>query len=650
MAAAAAFAVAIGLGGSPGAGPSSAVGQTTSPFEHAELYVDRYFENDESPRLSAAGQRKSEALALYTRGLLLENKGDDGGAAEVFSQVLEILPGEADLANRVGFLLAQNGETGKGLETLQKFLENNPGKPEGYLNLSVFLATYHSGDASARKKSIEVAEEASRKFPDSAKVCNHLVNLYLEARRRDDAEKVVTRGIESQSRSAGYWMQIAAVAIRVWPPKPGETEDLERINEIYAKALELGKGNVALEIEVAQFYHSSRQLEQARDLYLGIIKANPEVLEVRGALAEVYAAMGDADKVLETLQGLARINPNDLSSQKKLARIYLGQAQDLQQQAALDQSKVPQLEEKVDRSIEHFLNALAIAKGSADEYIQVASLLRMRDRAGEAVQLLERAVFFYPEVGVLVQQLAYSCSIADQHEEAIGHFEKAMTLFKQENADRLDAEFYFQFGAAVEQNEDYERAEKLFQKSMAKLAEDDIESARNKSLAATLYNYLGYMWLERDRNIDEAGELIKTAYDLNPDSGAIADSMGWFYFKKGDYEKARKELVKASDIMPDAVVFDHLAQTVFELGELEQAIEYLEKALEHDPLPKDLEQIEARLKEYQAIDPATMEEKRKAAGKNDKDRNDEPKPSDAPPKPDKKPAAPAPAGQPARAA
>ena len=154
--------------------PNSAVAQTTSPFEHAELYVDRYFESDESPKLSEAGKRKSEALALYTRGLLLEIKGDDGGAADVFSQVLDILPAEANLANRVGFLLAQNGETDEGLDVLQEFLKNNPDEPKGYLNLSVFLATYHSGDESARKKAVDVAEQASEKFPDNAHVCKSL--------------------------------------------------------------------------------------------------------------------------------------------------------------------------------------------------------------------------------------------------------------------------------------------------------------------------------------------------------------------------------------------------------------------------------------------------------------------------------------------
>ncbi len=48
-----------------------------------------------------------------------------------------------------------------------------------------------------------------------------------------DAEETVNRAIESESNSAGYWMQIAAIALRVWPPQPGATENLERINDIY---------------------------------------------------------------------------------------------------------------------------------------------------------------------------------------------------------------------------------------------------------------------------------------------------------------------------------------------------------------------------------------------------------------------------------
>ena len=128
-------------------------------------------------------------------------------------------------------------------------------------------------------------------------------------------------------------------------------------------------------------------LERGMVRFAGLLEQHPETLLVRGALAEVYAAMGDSDKVLETLEGLAQINPGDLDAQKKVARIYLAQAQELQSELDLDPSKESLFEEKIDHSIEHYLNALGIAKGDADEYIRVASLLRMRDRADEAVQL-----------------------------------------------------------------------------------------------------------------------------------------------------------------------------------------------------------------------------------------------------------------------
>jgi len=307
-----------------------------------------------------------------------------------------------------------------------------------------------------------------------------------------------------------------------------------------------------------------------------------------------------------------------LTAQKRLARIFLNQAQGLSNQLALDPSKGVLLEEKIDRAIEHFQNAFAIAKGDPNEYIRVASLLLNRRRAAEAVTLLKRAIFFYPDMPELERQLAYSFSVDNQHELALPHFEKSVTLFSQEDPDRLNAEFYFQFGAAAEQTKDFDRAETLFKKSMALLAEDDPDDERNKWLGATLYNYLGYMWLERDRNIDEAGELISEAYRLNADSGAIADSMGWFYFKKGRFAEAKQELVKAEKLMeePDATVYDHLGQTVFQLGDKAAALEFMRKAIELDP---ENEEYQQRLKELESkqapAQPEEVEKEKKAPAK-----------------------------------
>lgn len=115
---------------------------------------------------------------------------------------------------------------------------------------------------------------------------------------------------------------------------------------------------------------------------------------------------------------------------------------------------------------------------------------------------------------------------------------------------------------------------------------------------ATLYNYLGYMWIEHDMNIDEGGALIQQAHDLDPGSGAIIDSLGWFYFKKGKFEDAKRELVKAVGMIekPDAVIHDHLARVHFELGDFGEALSEMKLAVDLDP---ENEEFQERLKEFQ---------------------------------------------------
>ena len=51
-------------------------------------------------------------------------------------------------------------------------------------------------------------------------------------------------------------------------------------------------------------------------------------------------------------------------------------------------------------------------------------------------------------------------------------------------------------------------------------------------------NYLGYSWVDRGINLDEALDMIKTAVDLRPNDGYIVDSLGWAYYRLGRYEEA----------------------------------------------------------------------------------------------------------------
>jgi tetratricopeptide (TPR) repeat protein len=66
-------------------------------------------------------------------------------------------------------------------------------------------------------------------------------------------------------------------------------------------------------------------------------------------------------------------------------------------------------------------------------------------------------------------------------------------------------------------------------------------------------NHLGYYLADHDKDLDEAGILVGKALDLRPGNGHYLDSMGWVFFKKGDFKKAKEYLEKAVETYREAL-------------------------------------------------------------------------------------------------
>ena len=80
-------------------------------------------------------------------------------------------------------------------------------------------------------------------------------------------------------------------------------------------------------------------------------------------------------------------------------------------------------------------------------------------------------------------------------------------------------------------------------------------------------NYLGYSWLERNININEAFILLEKANNKKKDDPYITDSIGWAYYLTGNFKKAEKFLRKAVLLMPhDPIVNDHYGDILWRLG------------------------------------------------------------------------------------
>ena len=253
--------------------------------------------------------------------------------------------------------------------------------------------------------------------------------------------------------------------------------------------------------------------------------------------------------------------------------------------------------EKFKEAIPHLRESLAITKGTATEYNALARMMIESDEFEAAVEFLKDAAYQFPDLPDFPYLMSFPLSTLERWDESVEQFEKTIELAGDEQPQMLNESFYFRYAAATERGGDLEKAAKLFRKTIELISKQDPED-QDKEFTATVYNYLGYMWVENDMKIDEAGELIKTAADLDPESGAIADSLGWFYFKKGRYEEAKTELLRAEQMIdtPDAVIFDHIGQVFEKLGEMDKAIEYMERAVELDP---EKEEYSDRLAEYE---------------------------------------------------
>lgn len=87
-------------------------------------------------------------------------------------------------------------------------------------------------------------------------------------------------------------------------------------------------------------------------------------------------------------------------------------------------------------------------------------------------------------------------------------------------------------------------------------------------------NALGYTMLtapDAASHFEEAFKLIQTAYQLEPESAAINDSIGWAYYLKGDAQTALPYLEYAYRQYPDAEVAAHLGEVLWKLGQPEKA-------------------------------------------------------------------------------
>ncbi len=123
--------------------------------------------------------------------------------------------------------------------------------------------------------------------------------------------------------------------------------------------------------------------------------------------------------------------------------------------------------------------------------------------------------------------------------------------------------------------------------------------------SAEVLNDFGFMLADQNDRVPEALKMIQQAVAAEPANGAYLDSLGWAYFRLGQYSLAETNLQKAIERAPsDPSIHDHLGQLYEKTGRLKLAVTQWERSMTEyartipaDVDPADVAKVKRELEE-----------------------------------------------------
>ncbi len=215
--------------------------------------------------------------------------------------------------------------------------------------------------------------------------------------------------------------------------------------------------------------------------------------------------------------------------------------------------------------------------------VQLATDLDAADRSEEAIGILRKVTQEDPKDIEAIMALGNIERGRKKFGDCVGTYSSAIDQLTGSESNTWV--YYYFRGICEERSRQWDKAEIDMKKAL------DLKPEQPHVL-----NYLGYSWIDRGIHLDDAMKMIKRAVEQRPDDGYIVDSLGWAYYRIGNYQEAVKNLERAIDLKPeDPTVNDHLGDAYWRVGRTLEARFQWAHARDLKPDPEELPKIEAKI-------------------------------------------------------
>jgi len=537
---------------------------------------------------SGMGNSSKDTVEIYSAVMqahYLSFNGAVDEALELFSDTVQRFPDSSELQYQYGKFL---------LDLAYRVQDRQ--LAEDYLRLaqtSLRKSIEIEDDVDIRKMLAEVSIElfdyqdaidqlslAIKSDPDDDDIKLALARLYIHVDRSQDAIELLRPAVENKNLTNYEFLKVFALAY-------GESNRLMEAINYYELYLE----QIPMEYEAAfnlgLCYFRSSQLDEAEEILTKMSKNNMLTSEVADLLIDVYKSQKRYMEAIGVLKQIA-LNPRfDIEANIEIGQLYLRL-------------------NNLDSAYEHLLKVISKDPNNRAATFYTALVLSEMDRLPDALRMLENNLEDTP-VSMASVDLASGILMK------LGKYKLAVELCgKLLQEEKIDPRSYLIYANALEVAGDSDAALKVLTKGRKDFPDYDrigiilgykLDRIGKWKEALAIFeellvkmpdnpefaNFVGYSLAVHNQNLEKAHKLLEMAIEAEPDNPAYQDSLGWVYFRMGNFAKASYWLLKAVEQMPDdVIVLDHVIRTLIETGKFSRAKEFLSRAFEISPDDKDL--------------------------------------------------------------
>ncbi|MBF0378357.1 MAG: tetratricopeptide repeat protein [Desulfamplus sp.] len=498
---------------------------------------------------------REEILVILAKLKLQLNRLNE--AKILYEQILKINPKNHDAYIVLGNISIENKRTEEAIKLFSTMAKEIPDS---------YSSHFFLGKIYMQKKEFLKAE---KEFLKTIELNNELVEPRFELISIYKAQSNIEKreqGKAKSLKSQGHKDRVQMQKNNNGTPKSKN----QKIVNLYEEILELDKTNIKATIGLPIYLYKNGEKSKASEMLIDFGQKYQNNDEIMTAMAKEIVgsdSQGDAVIVFTELLKETINSSSDKSSIHYLAGLTFD---------ALKDSK---------RAISHFMRVSPKSEQYKKSIFHIAYIYNQLGENIKAIEFLESKFSQFPKD---VELISYLSAFYEEENQ----IDKAFSLIKQGLKEAPDdTELLFRSGVILDKKGDKDGS----MAAMKKVIELEPEHA-------SALNYLGYTYAELGINLDEAEELIKRSLAIKPDDGYITDSLGWVYYKKGDYDRAIDILEKAVKLSSgDTVIFEHLGDAYREKKSYLKAIEAYKNALSKNKTPENKALLEKKIYEVETL-------------------------------------------------